>query len=219
MTTIVGGVYLERQTGEALRQRLGDLARLRIEVFRAFPYLYDGDLDYEQRYLETYLRSPDSALIVASANGCASDRASDYASDHNAERIVGAATGLPLADETEAVIAPFRRHGFDIARVFYFGESVLLPAFRGRGIGVAFFEEREAWARSLGRFSLACFCAVERPADHPRRPKDYVPLDAFWRRRGFQPVADMTTEFVWRDLDEERESPKRMAYWMKTLAP
>lgn len=205
MTTgrVMGGVHLERLTGKTLSQRLEDLARLRIEVFRAFPYLYDGDLAYEQRYLETYLRSQDSALIVASADN----------------RIVGAATALPLADETDNVIAPFRRHGFDIARVFYFGESVLLPSFRGRGIGVAFFEEREAWALGLGRFSLACFCAVDRPVDHPRRPKDYVPLDAFWRRRGFRPVPDMTTQFSWKDLDEAGESPKRMVYWMKTLAP
>lgn len=205
MTTgrVVGGVHIERLTGKTLSQRLEDLARLRIEVFCAFPYLYDGDLAYEQRYLETYLRSQDSALIVASAG----------------DRIVGAATALPLADETDAVIVPFRRHGFDIARVFYFGESVLLPSFRGRGIGVAFFEEREAWALGLGRFSLACFCAVDRPAGHPRRPKDYVPLDAFWRRRGFRPVPDMTTQFSWKDLDEVGESPKRMIYWMKTLAP
>lgn len=199
----LGDVCLERLAGEALRERLEDLARLRIEVFRSFPYLYDGDLAYEQRYLETYLRSRESALIVASAG----------------ERIVGAATALPLTDETENIIAPFRRQGFDIARVFYFGESVLLPAFRGRGIGVAFFEEREAWARSLGRFSVVCFCAVDRPVDHPRRPKNYVPLDAFWRRRGFQPIPDMTTEFSWKDLDETEESPKRMVYWMKTLTP
>jgi GNAT superfamily N-acetyltransferase len=204
MTTgrLVGGVRLERLTGEALRQRLEDLARLRIEVFRAFPYLYDGDLAYEQRYLETYLRSQDSALIAA----------------FDGDRLAGAATALPLADETDNIIDPFRRHGFDIERVFYFGESVLLPAFRGRGIGAAFFEEREAWARSLGRFSIACFCAVDRPADHPRRPKDYVPLDAFWERRGLQRVPDMTTEFSWKDLDEPEESPKRMVYWMKTLA-
>jgi GNAT superfamily N-acetyltransferase len=200
---LVDGIRLERLTGETLRQRLEDLARLRIEVFRAFPYLYDGDLAYEQRYLGTYLRSQDSALVGA----------------FDGDRLVGAATALPLADETDNIIDPFRRHGFEIARVFYFGESVLLPAFRGRGLGVAFFEEREAWARSLGRFSVACFCAVDRPADHPRRPSAAVPLDAFWQRRGFRRVPDMTTEFSWKDLDEPEQSPKRMVYWMKTLTP
>ena len=205
MTTgrALSGVRLERLTGRILSERLPGLARLRIEVFRAFPYLYDGDLAYEQRYLETYLRSQDSALIAA----------------FDGDRLVGAATALPLADETENIVAPFRRHGFELEHVFYFGESVLLPAFRGRGLGAAFFEEREAWARSLKCFRLACFCAIDRPADHPRRPKDYVPLDAFWQRRGFRRIPDMTTQFSWKDLDEPGESPKRMVYWMKTLAP
>lgn len=199
----IGDTRLERLTGDALRERIGDLARLRIAVFRDFPYLYDGDLDYETRYLKTYLRSRDSALIAA----------------FDGDTIVGAATALPLEDETENVIEPFRRHGFDVAQVFYFGESVLLPAYRGRGVGVAFFDEREAWARSLGRFTLACFCAVDRPRDHPRRPVDYVPLDDFWRRRGFERVPDMTTEFIWRDLDETEASPKRMLYWSRRLRP
>jgi GNAT superfamily N-acetyltransferase len=103
--------------------------------------------------------------------------------------------------------------------VFYFGESVLLRPYRGRGVGVVFFAEREAWARSLGRFSIACFCAVDRPADHPRRPPDYVPLDAFWRRRGFERIAGMETQFEWKDLDEATASPKRMLYWSKSLEP
>lgn len=198
---VVGGVTLQRLTGADLRARIADLAGLRISVFRAFPYLYDGDLAYEARYLETYLKAPESALIAAL----------------DGETLVGAATALPLADETPDVIAPFPEHGFDPAEVFYFGESVLLPGYRGRGIGVAFFEEREAWARRLGRFRIAAFCAVERPDDHPRRPADYQPLDAFWRRRGFAPLPGMATQFSWQDLDESAESPKRMLYWIKRL--
>jgi hypothetical protein len=37
--------------------------------------------------------------------------------------------------------------GMDVGRVFYFGESMLLPRCRGRGIGHAFFGHREAHAR------------------------------------------------------------------------
>ena len=33
-------IWLERLTGERLRQHLPELARLRITVFRDFPYLY-----------------------------------------------------------------------------------------------------------------------------------------------------------------------------------
>ena len=42
------GIQLESLTGDAARATLLSLARLRIEVFYAFPYLYDGDLAYEQ---------------------------------------------------------------------------------------------------------------------------------------------------------------------------
>lgn len=195
------GIRLERLTGTVLRARTDDLARLRIEVFRDFPYLYDGDLDYEAHYLETYVRSKDSALIAA----------------FDGDRLVGAATSLPLEDETPEVIEPFLRQGLPVERIFYFGESVLLKPYRGHGLGVAFFAEREAWARSLKRFEMACFCAVDRPPDHPRRPPDYVPLDAFWERRGFRRVPGMETRFIWRDLDEEEASPKRMVFWTKTL--
>jgi GNAT superfamily N-acetyltransferase len=100
--------------------------------------------------------------------------------------------------------------------VFYFGESVLLKAYRGRGLGVRLFEEREAHARSLGaRYTV--FCAVQRPADHPRRPPGYVALDAFWNRRGYRRHPSLHTAFRWRDVDEPAETSKTMAFWFKEL--
>jgi GNAT superfamily N-acetyltransferase len=198
----LSAIRIERLTGERLHELLPELARLRITVFRAFPYLYDGSLDYEQRYLRTYVEAADSVIVVA----------------FDGETAVGASTGLPLAHEPESLTTPFAEHGFDPAKVFYFGESVLLPEFRGHGIGVGFFREREAYARLLGRFVWAAFCGVVRPADHPRRPEDYVPLDAFWRRRGFSPVDGMLGAISWRDLGEAVETTKPMQFWVKRLS-
>ena len=45
-------IRVERLQGEALRGALADVARLRIEVFRTWPYLYDGDMAYEEDYLQ-----------------------------------------------------------------------------------------------------------------------------------------------------------------------
>lgn len=193
-------LHIESLTGDAARARFDDLARLRIAVFREFPYLYDGDFDYERRYLAPYAVSQ-GGVIVAVFDG---------------ERVVGAATGLPLVDAPDAVIAPFRTHGIAPETVFYLGESVLLPAYRGRGIGHAFFDGREAHARELG-LPICAFCAVVRPEDHPRRAPDYRPLDAFWRKRGYAPRPDMETTFSWRDLDEDAESPKTMRFWLRRL--
>jgi len=191
---------VRRLTGEALTARLDDLARLRIEVFRDFPYLYDGDVAYERKYLSRYL-APEACLIAA----------------FDGESVVGAATGTPMASEADYVTAPFRARGEDLEPIFYFGESVLQRRYRGQGVGVAFFDEREAHARALGRFRRAVFCGVVRQADHPARPADYVPLDDFWRRRGYFPIEGARTEFSWRDIGEAAESPKIMQYWGRTL--
>ncbi|MGP2491148.1 GNAT family N-acetyltransferase [Mesorhizobium sp. PUT5] len=192
---------IEVRQGQAIGPFIDDLARLRIEVFRAFPYLYEGSLDYEQTYLATYARSAESLFVLAFDGGA----------------VVGAATGVPMSEETDAFKAPFRNGGWNPERIFYFGESVLLPAWRGRGIGVRFFEEREAHARRAGRFDHCCFCAVERPQDHPLRPVDYVPLAGFWNRRGYVHRPELRTEFSWRDIGEGEETAKPMSFWMKDM--
>lgn len=195
-------VRIEALTGARLHDALDRLAELRITVFRAFPYLYDGDAAYERDYLRAYAESAD-ALIVGAFAG---------------ERLVGAATAAPMRDHAAEFAHPFEAHGFDIGHVYYFGESVLLPAFRGRGIGHAFFDHREARARQLG-FPLASFCAVIRPADHPLRPADYMPLDRFWTGRGFAPVPGLVGEFAWKDVGADAETAHPMQFWVKGLAP
>ena len=177
-----------------------DIARLRITVFRAFPYLYDGDMDYERRYLQTYLEA-DGAFIAGAFDG---------------DVLVGASTAAPLGAHKAEFAGPFAERGFDPEAFFYFGESVLLPAFRGRGVGVAFFDLREVEARRQG-FSNCLFSAVVRPPDHPLRPADYTPLDAFWRKRGYERLDGFQTRFAWKDIGEAGETAKPMEYWSKGL--
>jgi GNAT superfamily N-acetyltransferase len=171
-------------------------------VFREFPYLYEGTAADEASYLESYIQSPRSVVVLA----------------RDAEQIVGAATAMPLTDHGEAVAPPVVQAGFDPERVFYFGESVLRASYRGRGIGHAFFDHREAAARACG-FETATFCAVSRPSDHPDRPPQYVPHDAFWTKRGYLKRPDITAQFAWRDLGDAHESRKSMVFWIKRVSP
>lgn len=192
---------LKRLSGEQLIAYLPALAALRIQVFRDYPYLYDGDLAYEQRYLQTYIEAPDSVIVLAFAG----------------DKVVGASTGIPLKYETTEVKQPFINAGYDVDNVFYCGESVLISAYRGQGAGVAFFEQRETHAREIGGFDYSCFCGVQRPDNHPARPADFVPLDDFWRKRGYEKHPELNTMFSWKELDEINESPKPMTFWMKKL--
>ncbi|MBK1718728.1 GNAT family N-acetyltransferase [Thiocystis violacea] len=192
---------IRRCSGAAIAPHLDDLARLRLQVFRDWPYLYDGDMDYEKQYLDTYSRSPESLFVLVL----------------DGDRVVGASTGVPMADETPDFKRPFLSQGHDPERIFYLGESVLLPEYRGRGLGARFFVEREGFARELGRFAQTAFCAVDRPPDHPRRPPGHVPLDAFWTRRGYVRHPELRTRYTWKDLDEAEPSPKPMIFWLKRL--
>lgn len=186
-------------TGESVGAVLEDLAALRIAVFRDWPYLYDGDAAYERDYLRAY-QSP-GAVVVAAYDGA---------------RMIGAATGAPMEDHAEDFAAAFVDRPEKLTEIFYCAESVLLPDYRGRGLGHAFFDGREAQARKLGR-RYSAFCSVQRPADHPLRPADYRPLDDFWRKRGYQPLSGVVAQFDWKDIDAPASTKKLLQFWMKPL--
>lgn len=188
-------------SGPELSAHLHEVAALRLSVFRDFPYLYDGDLDYELDYLKHYAQCERAVFVLALYDGV----------------VVGASTGLPMSEADEDFQRPFLQHDQPLKDIFYFGESVLHAQHRGKGLGHHFFDERERFARSQGA-TLTTFCAVERPPAHPLRPLNYQPLDGFWRKRGYTQRPDLTTSFVWRDLGEDQETPKPMVFWTRQLS-
>lgn len=196
----MSGIEVRPLTGADLENALEDVARLRMTVFRDWPYFYDGSLDYEHRYLQNY-RDSAGAILVGAFDGA---------------RLVGAATGTPMEDHAEDFARAFDGQGLALEEIFYCAESVLLPAYRGRGVGHAFFDAREAHARRLGR-RYSAFCGVIRPDDHPQRPAAYRPLDAFWRKRGYAPLPGVIARFDWTDIGDTAQSTKPLQFWMRTL--
>ncbi|MEZ4629920.1 MAG: GNAT family N-acetyltransferase [Deinococcales bacterium] len=185
---------------DAINPLIPQVAALRISIFRDFPYLYDGNEAYERSYLGRYVSAQDGLLLLV----------------FDGDKIVGASTGLPLSQEMSNFKAPFAKQGYDIDQMYYCAESILLKAYRGQGVGIQFFETREAHARSLG-LNYSCFCAVDRPLDHPLRPRDYQALDAFWQKRGYQKQEKLVCELPWKDIDQAQESIKTMTFWLKAL--
>lgn len=193
-------IELKNITGKEISTYIPELAELRIQIFREYPYLYDGSLLYEKKYLTTYTKSENALIVIALHDG----------------RIVGASTGTPLDEQTGNVVKPFSDAGYDIGKIFYFGESVLEKPYRGQGIGVRFFDEREKHAHKLG-YPVTTFCAVVRPADHPMRPPNYISLDEFWNNRGYTFRPGLRATFRWQDIGERAESDKPMVFWTKGL--
>jgi GNAT superfamily N-acetyltransferase len=187
--------------GAEIATVLPDLARLRIIVFRDWPYLYDGTIEYEEKYLAKLAAAKDAVCVIA----------------RDGVEIVGASTAAPMVEHADEFAAPFEKAGYDIARIFYCGESVLLKSHRGHGLGNAFFDHREAQAHRLGGFTHSTFCRVVRPDDHPLKPADYRPLDGFWSKRGYAPVEGLVATYAWKDIDQAEETDHQMQFWMKAL--
>lgn len=191
---------IERMTGDAVDAIVDDLARLRMTVFAEYPYLYVGDAAYERAYLRAFLSARDAVAVVACSEG----------------QVVGIATASPMTAQEAELREPIAAAGFDPAQMCYFGESVLLPQWRGHGIGRAFFDHREDHARRCGA-RYAAFAAVVRAPDHPARPADYRELVPFWRRRGYEAIPGLTANLHWQEHGEDRESPKPMQFWLRDL--
>lgn len=191
---------LQTLAGAALTEALDDIARLRIAVFRDWPYLYEGSLEYERDYLQAYEQS-ERAIALAVYDG---------------DWLVGASTGAPLAEHMEDFATAFAESGIDVNTVFYCGESVLLPRYRGRGLGHRFFDEREDYARGMG-FATVCFASVMRPLDHPMRPEAHRSLEPFWTKRGYKRIPGAVARLSWKDVDQADETEKPLQIWARDL--
>lgn len=177
------------------------IAQLRIQVFAEWPYLYEGDLNYELNYLRAYFDAQNSFVALAM----------------DGDKAVGASTAIWLPEADPAFQEPFIQQKIDPKRVCYYGESVLMSSYRGRGIGSQFMRLREEFARSLPGVDTVAFCAVVRPDDHPLKPADYRPLHDFWRKAGFIPRPEMIASYAWKDINEARETEKNLQFWLKEL--
>jgi GNAT superfamily N-acetyltransferase len=191
-------LHIEPLSGKNLHPYLPQFAGLRIEVFAEWPYLYEGTLAYEERYLARFIETPDHVAI------CAFD----------GDTLIGAATAAPLRNQHEEFTLPFTQAGRPVDDIFYFGESVLRRSYRGQGLGHQFFHGREAHARTLG-FTKTAFCGVIRPADHRLCPAHHRPLEAFWMKRGYRQLTGIVAHFSWTEKGETEETEKALQFWGK----
>jgi GNAT superfamily N-acetyltransferase len=187
-------------TGAAIAGVLDDLATLRLDIFREYPYLYEGRSEDELNYLGTYAKTPDACVILA----------------YHGHAVVGAVAGIPLIQEAPQMRAAFAETAFPLNEVYYVGELLFRPAYRSCGLGQKLLARLEHYIQSLSSYRKLTCATVVRPDDHPLRPRDYIPITRFLARTGFARLSGVTTHFSWRETDGvKRDHP--MQFWSKEL--
>lgn len=186
--------------GSTIAIHAAAITRLRMQVLREWPDLFDGDEAFSAGMLTPCLESWRSVAVLVS----------------DGDTLVGASTGLPLADECETVREPFRAAGLDPSRVFLLRDSMLAAPWRGRGLGHRFFDERESHARGLGGFDYTAFLAVDRPAAHPLRPPFGRDRTEFWRKRGYAPREAVRVALDWPEPGAG-EVAHTLTAWLRPL--
>lgn len=181
------------------------LSSWRISSFRDFPYLYEGNAEYEEEYLNGF---------------CANSRSVMFRAYCNAETIA-LLSGLPLESsfeiiqETAALSALCEVPCHDM---FYISEVIVHPEYQGRGLARTLMKQAEEYAATQG-YRAACFLTVVRDNHDPRKPAYYYDPDLIWSRFGYTRTT-ITTSFDWptRQLDGTvRNTAHELVYWFKPL--
>lgn len=192
-------IHVRAFTGSSLKPYLHAIAKLRMEVFKEYPYFETPDLDREIHYLK-HISTCKETIGVLIFDGTT---------------LVGVSLGCPLAIEDPLFLTPFNERHLDISSYFYFGDSALLKEYRGRGIGHHFFDAREAHVAHYKKYKHICFSVPNCP-DH-KRPQECFPLDDFWRRRGYHHHPEMHCHLLWQDVEEGKPAERTLTYWIKDL--
>jgi len=181
------------------------VAKLRLEYFKEFPYLYEGNIEYEKKYVTGYTLDKKSMIAVVKING----------------EVAGISTGIPLISDSEIVAdikKGFQKKEINIDEYYYYGEVIILPKFRGLGLSRKLFEAQDKIVKEWG-FRHVYILTVIRENNHPLKPKNYKSPDVLWKRLGFLQI-DKTVSYHWSTIQKDgsvKNNENTLQFWIKNL--
>lgn len=197
---------IEILIGKKILPVIDEVANLRIKLFRDFPYLYVGNLEYEKEYLKIYSNQEEALLIV-------------FKNEKN--NIVGVATGAPFSETDELFSearAEFKRNNLDPTEGYYIGEALILPEYQGKFFSYDLIRQIERQIKSSG-YHYVCFMTVERDPNDPRRPTHYKDIEKIWQRLNYQKT-NIRMHSTYPTLQSDgsiKEVENEMVFWIKQL--
>lgn len=191
--------------GSNARQYIDLVSQLRITAFKEYPYLYEGNLDYEREYMGGYTADMQAMITIATLDG----------------KIVGVATGIPLVSNSDIVKdakATFETHHLNPQDYYYYGEVIVMPEYKGNGLAKKLFDAQDEKIKEWG-YKHTCILTVMRDENHPQKPIGYKLTDSVWAKMGFFKMA-LKANYHWPTIKPDQsvvECEHEMQFWQKNL--
>lgn len=192
-------------TNQEVTPLLPFVASLRINVFREYPYLYDGNFKEEMDDLEHCAQLPHNAIAIA----------------YHKNTPIGFLYGIPLVEFQShfenPVIDLFKEKNLQPETCYYFADVIILPEHRGNHLTKKLFDVLEAYAQENG-YSSASFI-TENHEVHPLKPVDYKSLAPLWTYLQYKKTG-LQSEGSWQthQPDGSIKKQKHLAdIWFKQL--
>lgn len=199
-------ITIEIFTGKDSEPYIETVSKLRIEAFKEYPYLYMGELDYERQYMRGYTKDDRAMIAIAKCDG----------------KLAGISTGIPLISDSEIVADVkiiFLNENIDIGDYYYYGELIILPEFKGKGILKKLLLAQDELIQSWG-YKHACGLTVVREDNHPLKPAGYKSPDKIGKRLGYLRTK-LTTQYHWPTIQPDgtvKDEKNTLEFWIKDLA-
>lgn len=191
--------------GKEIAHYLEVLTQMRVALFKAYPYLYFGNFDYEKKYLEEYLKEQRAVLVLAF--------------DQN--KIVGTLTGIPLMSDSSIIAdlkVKLKDQGEKPEDYYYYGEMLILPEYRGKGLYLKMYDAIDQHVRNW-RYQYTCFLTVVRDQNDPRKPENYKDPYILAEKMGFKKT-NTRIIFHWPTIQADRQVKdvnNELLMWVKKL--
>lgn len=188
--------------GPEIKDEINFIAQQRIDIFKEYPYLYEGNFETEIAYLMWFVEQRDSCAAIAYK-------------DNNPVGFITGISFVAFENHFKGSKDIFIKASLDPSAYYYFCEVIVKPEHRRNSIAKRLFALLEAHAKSQG-YRAGCF-VNESHEDHPLKPADYKDLTSLFHALGYTKT-NLSIMFKWQTLAQNgkiEELEHILTYWLK----
>lgn len=178
------------------------IVKLMDAVYMEYPNLYDGAGDGYDYNLDVFRKARDTHFCLI----------------FDGPKIVGFIGSMCMEDAVTSYMKHLTAKNIPLQSKYYIGETVILPEYRGKGLGKKLHEAAETHARHLD-YSEFWLCTLDESRVTTPAPAKYSSGEKFWRNRGFTRHPELIFNTRYKAVGESAETAHGMIFYSKRLMP